>query len=100
MAEPEAELDRQRAVQAVFVADLVHDLLRGVGGDDGVDRVARRDVDQHEADQAHGERDGDRVEDAADQIHQHQAATRMQRAARSGAGERGAGISGRQAGST
>ena len=73
MREPEAELDRQRFVQAVFVPDLLHDGLRRVGGHDGVHRVARGDVHQHEAHQADRQRDRDRVEDPAGEIVDHAA---------------------------
>jgi hypothetical protein len=68
IAEPEQVLHRQRPVEAVGMLDLRHHVLGRVGGQDGLQRVARREVDQREAHHADAERDGDCQQDAAGDV--------------------------------
>ena len=61
--QPQPELHRQRAVEAVGLAHLLGEVLRGIRRQHRDQRIAGRDVHQHEADQRHAEHDRDRVDD-------------------------------------
>ena len=54
---PDAELHRQRPVEAVGLAHLLGERLRGVGRQHRDERIARRDVHQQKAHQRHREHD-------------------------------------------
>ncbi len=88
--QPQAELHRQRPIEAVGRAQLRGELLRGIGRQHRDQRVARRDVHQQEAHQRDAEHDRNDVDDPSGRIGEHRLLlfllARMEKVARRRAG--------------
>ena len=69
--EPQAELHGQRAVEAVGGAQLRRELLRGVRRQHGDERIAGRDMHEHEAHDRHAQNDRHGIDDAAQDVSEH-----------------------------
>ena len=69
--EPQAELHRQRPVEAVGGAHLRGEFLRGIGRQHRDQGIAGRDVHQQEAHQRDAEHDRDDVDDAPEGVDEH-----------------------------
>ena len=71
MPRPKDILDGKRLVETIEGAHLRLHLGGGVGWQDCGQRIARRYVDQHEADDAHTDRDGNDVQKSFECVEQH-----------------------------
>jgi hypothetical protein len=71
LPQPQPELHRQRPVEAIGDAHLVGEFLRRIGRQHRDQRIAGRDVNQHEAHQCHADHDRYHIDDAAKDIGEH-----------------------------
>ena len=94
--EPDQELHRQRLVEAVGALDDLDRLGGRVGRHHGLQRVARREIDQRKTHDADAERDRDRVKDAPQDVFAHVSLRHRSQGRHSGARA----LSGRLAGMT
>ena len=69
---PEAELNRQRPVEAVGGAQLRGEFLRRIRRQHRDQRIAGRDVHQQEAHQRHADHDRDDIDDASGDVSKHE----------------------------
>ena len=72
LPEPEAELNRQRTIEAIGDAQLHREFLRRIGRQDRNQGIAGRDVHQQKAHQRHADDDRDHIDNAAGDIDEHE----------------------------